>query len=520
MDGVLARLSVSRAGCMVAFAVGCVWCRGRVSAEDCPVAQEDRVLPSAGVTQPPSFALPVPPTGNDCDFYNSAWHAFLYVTRENRLHRPAFLSYPTIETVFPAAFKAPRAGVAGNVNVLTAFVRNQEPMLNVARRSAHALAAAGDGFTDITQAAQSGIGSILVDRNRNPIFYSIHLNAAFAAFVRDNGLDDIPRLFLDPSDTDTAKASTAVPSDLEFRPGTIEMKASWMIVEGAASAFSTYFLTTVKIPHLKVVKIAGGDQIVIDTTRPMRSVTVALLGLHVVAAIDGHPELIWASFEHADEQGHRDVAPSAHENPVAGANGPETKAIDNADRDYPIFAKGTRPADANAANPPQQFDEKTQKFLKSTPIFRVFPGSQSTKPPDGDQAAPWEDPAVFNLNKHIGERFAKVDPQGRDSRRNYRLVAAVWLDAPRAKQTGQNTDNFNSNTSFDNDDVRFAGENRLSNVAVESFTQPAAAAPNCFACHDTSEQNVALNGKKLPARRINVSHVFDIAARNFLLHTK
>lgn len=509
--------SVIRAALPVIFGLLPSLCVGPALAEDCPIAQLDRVLPGKGVTQPPTFALPTPPTDNDCGFYNSAWHAFLYVTQESRSHRPAFLSYPKIEDVFPTAFKAHSDAKKVTVNGLSVFVRNKEPILNIARRIARSSASSDDGFSDITQAAQTGIGSILVDRNKNPIYYSIHINNEFASFVRDNRLDDIQRLFLDPSDNDPNKARNAVPADLEFRPGTIEMKASWMIVEGPTSAYSNYILTTAKVPYLKAVKDDKGDHIVVDTSKPMRSVTVALLGLHVVAAIDGHPELIWASFEHADADGHRDVAPSAQENPVDGPDGPETKAIDKADRDYPIFSKGTSPTDANAANPPQQFDEKSRKFAKATSIFRIFPGSQSTKPPDGEAPAPWEDPAVFNLNKHIGEQFAKIDPHRRDVRRNYRLVAAIWLDAPRGKQNGQTTDNFTSNTSFDNDDARFAGENRLSNVAIESFTQPSASAPNCFACHDTSEQNLALNGKKLPPRRINVSHVFDIVARSFLL---
>ena len=45
--------------------------------------------------------------------------------------------------------------------------------------------------------------------------------------------------------------------------------------------------------------ICMGGAVVIDRTKA-ESVTVALIGLHVVGVVEDHPEFVWATFEHED----------------------------------------------------------------------------------------------------------------------------------------------------------------------------------------------------------------------------
>jgi hypothetical protein len=225
--------------------------------------------------------------------------------------------------------------------------------------------------------------------------------------------------------------------------------------------------------------------------------------LHVVGVIDGHPEFIWATFEHAnDKTGERDVAPAAHDNPSPTNTPPQT--IDGSNRDYPLFKANTPVDKANI--PVKQPVGANQKFADPTPVFRMFPGSASTKP-NGAPPGQFEDPAITALNQQMTKLFARNDTQGKDWRRHYRLVGAVWMNGPRQ-------DGFKEAMVFSDDDSRLAGENRLSNVSIESFTQATAA--HCFSCHNTDVQDQDLGGKVLPARRINVSHIFTIVAKKFL----
>jgi hypothetical protein len=471
-------------------------------AEDCKPSNPDALLPPQGQTLPPSNGLPAPPTDNDCAFYNWAWRSFLFVTQAQPDGTPAFLRYPTIEQAFPKIFK-PLGDRAPSLSV-----RNIEPVLNSDARASRAPLTAKSGdplpvLTDgVMQASQSGpgFGAVVADQNRNPVFYTIHVNEAFAQFVQANGLDEIERLLADPASiaqTDPDKAP--VPAELEFRPGVMEFKSAWMIIEGPLSAYSSYIVISAKVPYLK----NNGSSVVIDNSRPFREVNVALLGLHVVGIIDGHPEFIWATFEHADESGNRDVAPAASANPTLSNPMPP---IENADKTYPLFHANTPPEKANDATAQQIGSD--QKFPSATSIYRVFPGSSSERDKD---AKTFEDPAVLTLNEHMTALFEARDPQHKDLRRNYRLVGAVWMNEPRK-------DNFTAGISFADNDPKLKGENRLSNMAIESFTQDPAqgGAPHCFSCHDTAAQTGLPGGRKLPARRINVSHILAIAAAKAL----
>ncbi|HEV7879746.1 hypothetical protein [Bradyrhizobium sp.] len=59
--------------------------------------------------------------------------------------------------------------------------------------------------------------------------------------------------------------------------------------------------------------MAGNGKLKVDTTRPQRSVTVAMTGLHVVVRPEGHPEMVWATFEYDRN------APSAIGIPTTGS---------------------------------------------------------------------------------------------------------------------------------------------------------------------------------------------------------
>jgi hypothetical protein len=480
--------------------------------QNCQVAAPDKFFPKHGSTAAPTNELPVPPTNNDCAFYNWAWQTFLFVTERKANSKPAFLSYPTIERAFPKVFGKQSVASAnkGSNEVLTLSIRNIEPILNEATRSARPSATNDSGdptpvLTDgVMQASQGGPGAVLVDQSRNPVFYTIHVNDVFARFVQEYGLDDVQRLLADPS-----KDSNAVPAELEFHAGSLEIKSSWMILDQPASGYPNYIVTRAKVPYLKNEPNSNGNgtHLAVDTSRPFRDVSVALLALHVVGAIDGHPEFIWATFEHADNRGNRDIAPAADGNPDPAKSPSQT--IAGSDQSYPLFKANTPVDQANKSL--VQPIGADQKFASSTSIYREFPGSASTKPDHGLPASPWEDPAVFTLNQHMSELFNTNDPGKKDWRRNYRLVAAVWIDLPRKNN------NFDAGQFFTDDDARLAGENRLSNMATESFTQAAGTgAPHCFSCHDTQIQDQLPGGRQLPARRINVSHIFSIVAKKFL----
>ncbi|MEZ0368227.1 MAG: hypothetical protein ACAI44_03970 [Candidatus Sericytochromatia bacterium] len=416
--------------------------------EDCLVQEtaSRRFLP---ITSRPPGGRILPATENECGFYNWSLQTFLYVSQPDQDGTPAFAGFEAPEKVF--GLKS-----AADHSVLT---------LNGGFRQA------GD------------LGAILVDQNHNPIFFSIHINDVFANFIKKNGLNQLTSMLQAPE-------AGGVSANLEFPPGAVELKAAWKILAPGEDA-SDYFTLQARVPLLKNV----GAQVV--DTGQTREATVALLSLHVVGVVQDHPEFIWATFEHVDAEGRRDIAPAASENPDAA----QPQQVDATQVAYPLYGHG-----AGTANilPLQRFDEASQTFADATSVFRVFPASSS------EQSE--EDEEVLTLNQQLSELFARSDPMGRDPRRHYRMVGAVWIDQPGADSPAGI---FKAERSFENSetDKILAGEDRLSSMAMESFTQQTSF--NCLSCHNTLSKSLG-NDRFLPPRRVNVSNVLTYYLRKSL----
>jgi len=211
------------------------------------------------------------------------------------------------------------------------------------------------------------------------------------------------------------------------------------------------------------------------------------------------------------------------DNAPAGAypeTNPDTDAVDNSDFKWPLYQRGTTYTKANKpatqADIVAHWDTRTQSFTKGgllqTSVYRPYPASKGK----GKTTPPVEDDEVVLINKHATAMFDSALKDGSmaasDMRRNYRLVGAVWLDAPLTGTMPSFALNrsfaTNEDSSTDDEDSIVAGEGRLGSTAMESFSEMevgAGGAPSCFSCHDTRVINH--NGLLLHPSKLNVSHV-------------
>ena len=111
-----------------------------------------------------------------------------------------------------------------------------------------------------------------------PIYYSIHSNATFGDFIKQNGL-------LDPAKLRAFDPNTSFPVN------TLTLKAAWKVVAPGEDV-STFYTRAAQVALLTM---KSGKIVLSRKTRPVR---VALVGFHIAAAVNGHPEMIWATFEH------------------------------------------------------------------------------------------------------------------------------------------------------------------------------------------------------------------------------
>jgi hypothetical protein len=440
-------------------------------------------------TPPVEQFLPLPHPETECPFYRGAWQNFLLAMAPDPTSgEPAIKGMATIDDVFQSATPHAPRGTSGRA-----------------------------WLGDIKQA---GGRQILIDQNGHTIYYGIHVNPAFADFVAANGLTTVDGL------------KNADPQ-LFFPAGVVELKSAWQEVDGDDATLGDYVNTKAWVPTLS----QQNGQILEDKDHP-REITARLLALHVVFTLPGHPEFIWATFEHSTgapdltaADGKRNVAPLDPRDQNPSLTDPNNKmdmtVVSN--MDYLLYHAGTTLQQGNTAVEEKDLtlDPATQKFGQTTSVYRMFPGSKSnTTHPDD---------AITSLNFNVETLFAMkagdLDPA--DKRGHYRLVGAVWMDKPRYFAVNMAIANdlssplidaaggqqaFETAIQNDGSDSPFsilAGEDRLSSTAMESFTQAPVSFPNCFSCHNTQ----AVTAKGVPSNRdaegqvllgaklLNVSHV-------------
>ncbi len=323
---------------------------------------------------------PLPHPTTECPFYRGGWQNFLIATQPDSTGKPALVTdlFPAADAIF-----TPKNAPTGTLSYL------------------------GD-------VKQAGLRETLIDQNGNTLYYSIEVNPAFADFIKQNGLT-------------TSKAIQAYPTatpNLFFPPGVAEFKAAWQLVEGDQAtidaATQNYISFKTTIPTLRQTTDANGNkQIIEDRTVPI-SATVRLLAIHVVFTLPGHPEFIWASFEHTTgppdsgaADGHRDLAPT-----FEGANPSDADKTNHLVTtpaamagNYLLYKDGTPVNASNASISENSLNLTGQKFMdpsggpQTTPIYRMFPASKSnTTDPDD---------AVTSLNHNVESGVHRRHQHGR-----------------------------------------------------------------------------------------------------------
>lgn len=429
-------------------------------------------MPTSSYNKPPTHAE----GGGDCPFYIAAWQTFLYVSQP-QAYGPAFTHYASIGDVFGSKF-------------MSKFLTQSRKRSGASKEQKMFLLPRSEkGPNDGTPAnggiEQAGFKGILVDQTGNPIFYGIHMNERMANFIADNELGDA---------TKARNASSA----LEYPRGAVELKSAWMTADKVDP--KQYFIVRAIIPRLKVI----GGVVKLDPSGGTRETTLALIALHVVFVMEGHPEFVWSTFEHVDGSGTFDNAPSgpANDEKVAPNTVISTKS-------YTLFKAGST---KNAANLQLDdsvvsgaFDEGSQIFRAPAmaSVYRAYPASKSV-----DES---EDEDIASLNKSVASAFSALAATGGkdDIRSHYKLVGAVWLNTPDKFVEDRKFENP-SGVDPDSAEALISGEDRLSSTSMESFTQTDS--HHCFKCHDT--KHVTDVQPALDAKRLNVSHIISTYLRD------
>lgn len=393
----------------------------------------------------PTAPFPVDDTKNDpqtdCIFHQWAWEAFVWATAINTAGgQPRFLSLATFESLSkPAAQKQ-------GPNPLALKPRTLKPP------------GAPPGADD----KQAG-GGLLLDQNGQVVWYSVHMNDLYAKTVRQySGM------------TNYNKAAAAA----TFPVGSAVFKAAWQVVPDGTPSTGIYTQKTT-IPLL-VNNPKGG--IMVDPRGKTRSVTVALVGLHVVGVTDNHPEFLWATFEHL--QNAPDLAdPNGYNSPTPVS----PKA-------FTFYAANTL---ANACNPDPsstvlKVTDPVKQTVSATPMTNVLRQYAT----GGENAQGTQQ--ILDTTSQAQGALAQMPQYPKEAVwANYKLIGTTWIAPNTLKPDVAQLEK------------QAIGSVNLANATLETYFQGPEhnfngnAMANCFMCHNTGGST---GNPSYPGKDINISH--------------
>lgn len=322
--------------------------------------------------------------------------------------------------------------------------------------------------TEEGQASDFGESDVLISSGGSLVYYVTIVNDVFA-FMRtgesDGGITPAPSQFpTTQSELDKIAAFAAAHGKTfpDAEALAIITKTAW--VEAAGLSNPDDYLTVDA-----VVPIFDKSDPKKWSATGQKNVKLALVGMHVVGSAAGHPELIWATFEHLNNSPlgaytyfdtnnvKKSVAQSASDSWLFSS----VSSSNNFNVPHAIFDAGA----IEAKSPFVISAADTIRWKAWGAAFGVSPN-----PIDASDTA--SNTEIISINNSVRGQLAKGD-----ARANYVLVGATWTTL------GQPPNARNQ-----------VGTSKLANTTMETYQQGtgnAVGGTNCFSCHKTNQTSVS-----------------------------
>jgi len=305
------------------------------------------------------------------------------------------------------------------------------------------------------QAGDSSVLEAQTAANGSLVYYATMVNDVYAYFltgVKDGAITtttpgQFPTTLADLNSTIAfatahGKGSPPFPDPHALA---IEVKSSWVVAAGLPN-LSSYITMTATIPTYAQANPN------LWTPTGQQTVQLALVGMHVVGSTAGHPEMVWATFEHVNNT----PAATYSYNSTSG-----TKQVTQNTSGTWLFAASGSSGPFNIAHMSFTGPSGTpSNTIQAEPTFTISPSDTLRSDPWGiDGSNTFSNTEVISMNDHVLGMMASGDIRG-----NYIMTGATWTP-------------FGSPPSGLTPGV---GTNRLSNTTMETYQQSAS---NCFTCH-------------------------------------
>jgi hypothetical protein len=331
-------------------------------------------------------------------------------------------------------------------------------------------------------------GSVLESQGKSLVYYALMVNDVYAYFLtgsKDHKLTPAATAFPTTAAglkqvTDFAKAQSPSVTFPDPNALAIEVKTSWVLASSLPST-TGYITMEASVPTYNESSTTKW------TPTPNKTVQLAMVGLHVVGSAAGHPEMIWATFEHEGN------APNAAYTYVTSTG--TTKSVAQTAAGTWVFSKSGSSGPFNVTRMSfvsPDIEAVSGKTIGPSDTLRVhaWGANASVKPNPADASVAASNTEIISINNSVRGMMPAGDP-----RDNYFTTGATWTVngfPPTGAFSGSITNGVEVGTS------------QMSNTTMETYEQ--FAGMNCFACHARGSGTVNPNA----ASSNPLSHIYSV----------
>jgi hypothetical protein len=220
------------------------------------------------------------------------------------------------------------------------------------------------------------------------------------------------------------------------------------------------------------------------TQNGTKTIRVALLGMHVVGSANGHPEMIWATFEHVGDTPNvsydfTNLSGGVQPQPADPIGSASNWLFCGATAPTPPFLPQASAGSSNSIN--TNFPGTP---VKGTSVTRLAPwGAPNNFQPNPLVTVAESNTQIISINKDVR---AQMNPT--DVRNQYLFLGATWTEGGAAPTT-----NFHGT----NGPGIVVGTSHLAGSTMETYTQSAVwvqgnfPGPGCLSCHKSNKVSVS-----------------------------
>ncbi len=349
---------------------------------------------------------------------------------------------------------------------------------------------ASNNVVEVEQ-GQAGDNAVLETQNGSLVYYGILVNDVYAYFLTGvRGGQITPGTSFPTTPGDLSQITTFASAHGVTFPDpnalAVELKTAWVEASSLPDP-SGYVRMTATIPTYADTSDPNKPKPNQLTPNGQKVVQLALVGMHVVGSTAGHPEMIWATFEH-----------------LGNTPNEQCQYVNTSGQTIPVPRNTAGTWLFSASNASDPFNNAHMSVDPSTGIITAAPGltispSNTIRskawggafdpppppPPPPNPPNPF-DPTTAASNSEIismNNSVRGMMPAG-DVRGNYILTGATWTPP------GGNSPTL----SFPSGNQ--VGTSKMANTTMETYQQgdfTFASGSNCFDCHNGITTNSALS---------------------------